>query len=387
LRPGEGGALRAWGVRAWRSLSSTEPLVVSALVVGLLLVAAGFFQYHLFDFRIFWDAGHHLVDGERLYPSRASLDLETRSYFVYPPFIALAFAPFALLPFAVAGVIYSIIVIVATWATLRILGINDWRCYAVLLFWMPVVQAIELGTIAPLLALALAIAWRYRDRAVVLAFALAFAVAAKLFLWPVILWLVATRRFRSAIACVMATAGLIIVPWALLGFRDLRWYPEALRILLRDEQLMSFSTVAFFKLLHIGYAAIPVELLGVAAVFILARQPDADRRAFGAAIICALLLSPLVWVHYYVVLLVPIALAQRRFGWIWMLPILAFWPISNNQGHWWSVALVSGVMLLAGVIALRRTTPGELRTQEVDDLEVVRSPQELDRWSPTVQAS
>jgi hypothetical protein len=360
--------------------------VVCTLFVGLLLVAVGFFYYRLFDFRIFWNAGHRLLDGERLYPSHAALDLETRAYFVYPPFVAFVFVPFALLPFAVAGVVYSIALVIATWATLRILNVTDWRCYAVLLFWMPVLQAIELGTIAPFLALALAVAWQYRERVVVLAFAFAVAVAAKLFLWPLILWLVATRRFRSALACIVATAGLAVVPWALLGFRDLGWYPEALRILLRHEQLMSFSAVGFFKLLHIGYVANLIELLSVAAVFVLARQPDGDRRSFGAAIICALLLSPLVWVHYYVVLLVPIALARRRFGWIWIFPVLAFWPLANNQGKWWSVALVSGVMLLAGVVALRGNAPRKGHTEEVDGLELAHSPQEVDPWSPTVPA-
>jgi alpha-1,2-mannosyltransferase len=356
------------GAHGWGRIASADPLVVCAGFLGLVIVAIGFYNYRLFDFRIFWEAGHRLMDGERLYPSRAALGLETRAYFVYPPFAAVMFAPLALLPFPVAGVLYSLVIVVATCATLRVLNVTDWRCYAVLLFWMPVLQAVELGTIAPLLALALALTWRYRDRTVVLAVAFAFAVAAKLFLWPLILWLVATRRFRSAFACAASTAALILVPWGLLGFRDLRWYPDVLRLLARHEQLMSFSTVAFFRLLHVGYVAIAVEVLSVVAVFVLVRRADGDRRSFGAAVVCALLLSPLVWVHYYVVLLVPIALAKRRFGWIWILPVLAFWPYTNNQGKWWSVALVSGVMLLAGGLALRREPLSERHPAELDEV-------------------
>jgi signal transduction histidine kinase len=91
-------------------------------------------------------------------------------------------------------------------------GLRHWAgfYFAVLLFWMPVLQAVGLGTIAPLLALALALVWRFRDHAVVLALSFAFVVAAKLFPWPLILWLIATRRFRSAIACVASTAALVI---------------------------------------------------------------------------------------------------------------------------------------------------------------------------------
>jgi alpha-1,2-mannosyltransferase len=350
--------------RAWKTISSADPLSMCTVILGLLVFAVGFFSYRLFDFRIFADAGHRLLVGERLYPSRASLDLETRTYFVYPPFVAWAFAPLALLPFAVAGAIYSLALAVATWATLRMLNVTDWRCYVVLLFWMPVIQAIELGTIAPLLTLAVAIAWRYRDHAVVLGIALAFAIAAKLFLWPLLFWLFATRRFQSALACVAAIAGLVLLPWGLLGFRDMRWFPDMLRVLLRHEQLTSFSTVAFFRLVHIGYVAVAVELLSIALVFAVAPRDDGDRRSFGAALICALLLSPLVWVHYYILLIVPIALAKRRFGLIWMLPVLAFWPYANNQGRWWSIALVSGVMMIAGGLALRRLEPSERDLRE-----------------------
>ena len=48
-----------------------------------------------------------------------------------------------------------------------------------------------------------------------------------------------------------------------------------------------------------------------------------------------------------------------------MLPVAAFWPYTNNQGKWWGVALVSGVMLIAGCLALRREPASERRSVEV----------------------
>ena len=43
-----------------------------------------------------------------------------------------------------------------------------------------------------------AVAWRYRDRFPIPGFALGVAVALKFFLWPLVLWLAATRRWRDA---------------------------------------------------------------------------------------------------------------------------------------------------------------------------------------------
>ena len=74
------------------------------------------------------------------------------------------------------------------------------------------------------------------------------------------------------------------------------------------------------------------------------------------------MLSPLVWVHYFAVLVVPIALARRRFGWLWVLPVVAFWPYSNNLHHWWIAAIVSAVLMLACALTLRPRWPQPVPT-------------------------
>ncbi len=337
--------LRPAGQRAWWV---PRPLDV----VGVLLLALAFFTYRMFDFRVFWEAGRHVLSGQRIYPSRAELDLDTRAYFVYPPLVAILFVPLALLPFAVAAAVYACVMVAAIWGTLRLLGIGDRRCYVVLLFWMPMLQAIGLGTIAPLLALALALAWKHRERTWILSCAVALAVVAKLFLWPLFFWLLATRRWRAALASGSIAAALIVLPWAALGFRDFGWYPHALQLLLDHEQLTGFSTAAVLTPLHVPGLALVVDLLAVAAVFVVATRMEGDRRAFSAAVVCALVFSPLVWVHYYALLVVPIALARRRFAWLWLVPMVAFWPATNNVGHWEIALGVSAVLVFAGVFTL-----------------------------------
>ena len=347
LSSGQGTEAALVGARSWLFLA----------VPGLFLLSLAFLSYHLFDFKIFWEAGRHLLNGQRIYPSRAALDQETRSYFIYPPVVAFSFVPFALLPFALAGALYWLFAILATVLTLRVLGVTDKRCYVVLLFWMPLLQGIGLGTIGPFLALALAIAWKYRESVVVMPLALALAVVAKLFLWPLFLWLLAMRRWRAAAASGAATAALLVVPWAFLGFRDFRWYPHALRLLLDHEQRLGFSTSVALSAIHADLAVPVVQLLSVLAVLVLAGRHDGDRRSFSAAIVCALLLSPLVWIHYFAILVVPIALASRRFGWLWILPTLAIWPPPNNLGHAWVATWILAVLGAAGALTLLPLTP------------------------------
>ena len=61
-----------------------------------------------------------------------------------------------------------------------------------------VVHGLFYGNLTVLLVLPLALAWRYRDRARVVGLAVGVAVAAKLFVWPLVVWLLLTRRFRAA---------------------------------------------------------------------------------------------------------------------------------------------------------------------------------------------
>src|SRR5581483_10010850 len=94
-------------------------------------------------------------------------------------------------------------------------------------------------------------------------------------------------------------------------------------------------------------------LAALALVFVLAAREDGDRRAFAAAVAAALVLSPIVWMHYLVVLVVPIALTAPRFALPWLLPALAFWPLTDTHrllgvGLW-----IDGVAAAVVVVTIR----------------------------------
>ena len=82
-----------------------------------------------------------------------------------------------------------------------------------------------------------------------------------------------------------------------------------------------------------------------------------DERSLALALAAALALSPIVWLHYFVLLLVPIALARRSFGAVWLIPAL-FWltPYEENFGAHWRIAVAVALTALAlGAAARART--------------------------------
>jgi len=329
--------------------------VAPLLLYGRVLAAAP----RLIDFEVFWGAGRDILAGRSPYPPLEAAAFASEHVFVYPAPAALAMVPWALLPYAAAEALFSLVLLAAVAATLRVLDVTDWRCYGAAFLWMPVLNASLVGAIGPLLALGLALAWRYRDSPVRTAALVTTLVVSKVFLWPLVVWLVATRRIRAAVLCAVAAAGATVLGWAVLGFAGFREYPRMLSMLAEALQNLGFSPVALG--LALGAPPEVARGLGIvagglalASVFLLARRRG-DRAALAAALTAALLLSPIVWPHYFVLLLVPLALARPRFDPVWLLP-LAWWAIrGQSEGVAWEIVVGLGVALaLAGFSALPR---------------------------------
>ena len=116
----------------------------------------------------------------------------------------LVTVPFTVLPFEAAGLLVMVILVGAAIATPLVLGVRDWRCYGVLFLWPPVLSAIQTGNVSLLFALCAALVWRFRDRTLPASASLGVTLATKFFLWPLVVWLAATKRFGTALlACVV----------------------------------------------------------------------------------------------------------------------------------------------------------------------------------------
>jgi hypothetical protein len=304
------------------------------------------------DFGYFRTAALAVVHGRSPYVTPSAAAYSHFDKFVYPPVAALLFAPFTALPQEVARALMFSAGLAAILTALRVLQVEDWRCYGLAVISAPSINTLALGTLTSFLLLGAAFAWRYRDNAVVTAVATAFTAVVKLFLWPLGVWLLATRRWRAAAICAGVALVLLLGGWAVIDFAGLRSYPTALHLLEQVEASAGYSVVALFGLSGTAQTATTVALsvLAIAAVVIAARGADGDRRAFAVAVVASLLTTPIVWLHYLLLLFVPIALYRPRLSGLWFVP-LVLWatPATHSHGATWRIALALAVVAVVAV--------------------------------------
>jgi hypothetical protein len=324
-----------------------DPLLLFAVPVAfaLLSIVVGYANSWPigFDFRgTLWEPARALLDGAPIYPAPTLDNVVLGNPAVYPPLFIIASIPLALLPVTLAGWLWFCVLGVGVFAALRIVGLRDWRCYVLALTSPVVIHGLFFGNLTVLLLLPVAVAWRYRDRARVAGLAVGFAVAAKLFVWPLVVWLLLTRRFRAAIWAAASAVVLVLGAWALVGFDGLADYPELLRVVqdVYAVRSISLSTVAgalgASVSVAVAIAAIAgIACLGVAAV--LSGRVDGDRRAFCVVVAACIVASPIVWPNYAALLFVPIAITWPRlapawfFGYVaWVLGELSPKPVAND---------------------------------------------------------
>ena len=293
------------------------PLVTAMALVTIVATATGGIAV---DFRWhFLPAAEAMVDGGSPYAVAG---------YVYPPQLAFALTPLTVLPEDIAILIGLVASAGLLIATLAILGVRDPLCYLAMFAWAPTWHDLNMISVTPALAFGLALAWRYRDRTWPPAIGLALTISTKVFLWPMFVWTLATRRVR--LAAFAAGVGLAITAalWFALGFDGLVDYPGRLRDLSATESIRrdSYSFVGLATTLGLGVVVGQAMMLvtGVSLMvgsFVRGRKGD-DLGAFCLALAAALALTPILWMHYLLLLMVPLAIARPRFTPLWLLPIL-----------------------------------------------------------------
>lgn len=295
-----------------------------AITVATLFVSTIEDDAVAFDFRVFYAAAEAVLAGDSPYKALDESTAVARGY-VYPPITAIAVIPLTLLPPEAAGLLVMALLVGAALVVPYVLGVRDWRCYGLLLLWPPVLSAIQTGSVTILLALGAALAWRYRARTGLSAVAVGSTLSVKLILWPLVVWMAATRRVLAAAGALAIGAALALGSWAAIGFTGLTDYPDVLRRLQDVVELDSYTlyvvaldagastTVARALWLAVGIAVL-------ASVVVVARRGH-ERQAFVLAIAAALLLTPIVWLHYFALLLVVVALARTTLSLVWFVPL------------------------------------------------------------------
>jgi hypothetical protein len=324
-----------------------DPLVLLVLPVAFALcsVVLGYLGAWPvgFDFRgTLWEPARALLDGAPMYPDPTRDAMVVGNPAVYPPVVVLASLPLALLPAAAASWLWFAMLGACVVTALLVLDVRDWRCHVLALGSPVVVHGLFFGNLTIALVPLIALAWRFRDRAAGSGMLVGIAVAAKLFAWPLVVWLLATRRWRAAAWAVGVTLGLLLGAWAVVGFEGVVNYLALLRALeeVYAERSISVATAAAGLGASGPEATAAATALGstlLALAVLVARRADGDRRALALVVGACIVCSPIVWPNYAALLLVPIAITWPRlapawfFGYaIWIVGIAAPRPVDRG---------------------------------------------------------
>lgn len=309
--------------------------VLPVLTVALLFAGTIQDGTEAIDFRQFYRAAAAILGGDSPYRLAGEPLTAWGGPYPYPPLPALVVTPLTALPLEVAGVLVMAVLVMVAVAIPFVLGVRDWRCYGLVLLWPPVISAIQTGNLTLPLGLAAALTWRFRDRPLPVSASIGLTLAAKFFLWPLVVWLAATRRFTSAALACAVGAGLLLVSWAAIGFSGLVDYPDLLRKL--EDTVGDDSYTAYIVGLDVGLPSALARAvwlvlgLGLLALVVTVGRRGDERSAFILAIAAALALTPIVWLHYFALLVVVVALAQPRLGAAWFVPLAMV--VTPGRGH------------------------------------------------------
>ena len=338
-------------------------IVVPTAFVALTLVAANAEKTLGYDFLAYHQAASRVLDGQPLY-DLSYQDAGGFGLFYYPPFFAPLILPFGLLPEAVATWLWIGGLIGAFLLGTALLPVDANVKRVVLLMaglsW-PLAYALKLGQVGPLLYLAFAIGWRWLDDPPRLGISSAIGAAVKLQPGLVLVWAVLSGRWRAAVWGALVLAVLAVLATLIAGTRA---WGDFLALLgqvadpIQTARNLTPGAVLFRLGMPAGLAGV-VQLLTTLGVLVLviwgarALQPDAG---FLLTVVASQLVSPILWDHYAMLLLVPVAwLLARRQWWAVAIPLATPTPLLLGISvPEWVYPLAFLVTLVAIVLLGRR---------------------------------
>lgn len=331
----------------WKRAANHGAFAVVPIIVTAFLVRLVARDHNLaVDFRHGpWVAGKAILNGISPYVSPHSPQVVNGSPFVYPVLAAFVLLPLSLLSQGTADTAFTALSMLAVIGCLAMLNVRDWRIYGVAFLWPPVASGWQTANLTLLLTVGVAALWRYRDRSFASGLLLAVLVSIKVFVWPLGLWFLATRRYSSLAYAALAGLALNIVAWAAVGFDQIARYGSLMRSLTDVQDGRGYSPLALalrFLDQRPAYALATGVAVPVVGLCLWLGRHGQERSAFSLAVAACLLVSPIVWLHYFALLLVPVGIAYPRLSLVWLLPLLT-WLFPPSSPHTWQVAVALGV--------------------------------------------
>lgn len=321
---------------AGRLARAALPIVaLVSFVLGLAATLAVAGDTLGFDFLAYHQAAARLLAGLPLYDMSYT---RTGGFglFYYPPTFAPILLPFGLLGATTATwswIAISIGAFVIGVAAMPVSRTVKWTTILLAGWSFPFVYAVKLGQVGPILFCLFALGWRWLDRQVSFGVVGALGAAIKLQPGLVLVWALLTLRFRAVLAGGVVLIALAILTTVIAGptsWTDFLTLIRAVSDPIRTPHNFTPGALAFASGSSAEVAGL-IQLIntaGVVALFLMSIRWATDEASFMIAVIASQLISPIVWDHYAMLLLLPVAylLASGRW-WAVVIPLVTAWPL------------------------------------------------------------
>lgn len=260
-------------------------------------------------------------------------------YSPHPPVSLLVMAPFAWLPAAAAGLLWDLVGLGMVALSLALI-VRELRValhparlavlLGLLMVWPPLLDTLleaQMST-ALLLLLTLAWLWRRRDLPELAGAALGLAAALRLFPALAALYLLLRRDWRTLKGIVVSFGAASALALLLVGPRGYRSFiftatPNVSATWGRSAHNISLWGLANHLIARTAAGVVGVALVAAYLALLAyvtwrnrARSARADEATFLLYYPAMLLVSPLGWQYYFLVLLAPVLVLARDVGWL-----------------------------------------------------------------------
>jgi len=318
-------------------LGRTALPIVAALAfasgIGATLAVAG--DTLGYDFLAYHAAATRLLGGAPLF-DMSFKESGGFGLFYYPPTFAPLILLFGLLPASTATWAWiggSLVTFLTGVAVMPVSRAVRWWIVLLAGLSFPFVYAVKLGQVGPLLFLTFAIGWRWLDDPIRLGASGAIGAAVKLQPGLILAWAVLTRRFRAVVVGSIVLIVLAVAATLLAGSGS---WPDFVTLIqtvsdpIATDQNLTPGAVAFQFGVPASTAVI-IQLastLAVVTALVAAVRWSTAEASYLVAAVASQLVSPILWDHYALLLLLPVAylLAAGRW-WALAIPLVTAWPL------------------------------------------------------------
>ncbi|MDA8080718.1 MAG: glycosyltransferase 87 family protein [Actinomycetota bacterium] len=264
------------------------------------------------DFQVLYSSADAVIHHISPYPAVGSPSVYSGSSFVYPYAVAYLFVPFTWLSPSQAQYTFVLVSVASVGLALWLLGVRRLSAYVLFLAASTTIVAWQMGTLNPLFVLGLATAWRFRSKAFVIGAVVSSVAFAKLFLLPLLVWLIITRRFR-ALAYALAFLAVLAAVSFLGGPLSFGHYLTLLGQLSRHEGARGFSTS--FVVRSFGLSQNLSEIISFSIACLLMgfiywryRATESEALVLAGMIGISLVITPILWSSYLLLVTVVLLL-------------------------------------------------------------------------------